>query len=424
MGCGAARLRVLYLSYTGLMEPLGQSQVLAYLRHLSESCTITLVTFEKAADLERKGDRDELARTCEAFGIRWLPRRYHRRPRIPATAWDVATLLWDITRLTATEGTDLVHCRSYVPAMAAWLAGKATGVPFLFDMRALWPEEMVEAGTLRRGSLTYKALLRMERHLITDAGTVVSLTQAAVRHLRSTYPESAGQRYIVIPTCVDLDRFAPRQSVPSSFTVGSLGTIVSGWYHLDWLFRLVREARTVVPGVRLKIVTRDDPDRVREAARRNGIDPSDMVLDRAAPGEVAQKVADMSFGALFFTAGISKLGSAPTRLGEFLACGIPVMGNRGVGDMAEIIETHRVGVVVEDGSPLSLANGIAAMREMLADPELASRCRAVAEEHFSVERGAKAYRHAYAEAGNARAGRSWRAMQHEASTGWEREPAP
>ena len=69
----------------------------------------------------------------------------------------------------------------------------------------------------------------------------------------------------------------------------------------------------------------------------------ECLIDNNGPNN-AKNIADMKAGLLYFTAGISKLGSAPTRMGEFLACGIPVIGNRGVGDMASLIEKYQVGI--------------------------------------------------------------------------------
>ena len=69
----------------------------------------------------------------------------------------------------------LVHARSYVPAAIAFLLHRLTGVPFIFDMRALWPEELITAGHLHRGSLLHQVLLLLEKHCLRDATAVVSL---------------------------------------------------------------------------------------------------------------------------------------------------------------------------------------------------------------------------------------------------------
>ncbi|MCH8168677.1 MAG: hypothetical protein IIC03_12230, partial [Proteobacteria bacterium] len=89
----AAAMRVLYLCYDGLLEPLIQSQVLAYLERLSRHHEITLVTFEKPADLGRPEEIAALRRRCAGSGIRWVARRYHHRPRLLATLYDLAVFL-------------------------------------------------------------------------------------------------------------------------------------------------------------------------------------------------------------------------------------------------------------------------------------------------------------------------------------------
>lgn len=387
---------ILYLSYTGLMEPLGRSQVLAYLSRVSKNNSITLVTFEKPADFSDHTAREALKKECDAHGITWLPRLYHHKPRLLATSWDFLMLLWDTWRLTTRNRTQLVHCRSYIPAIAAWLIGKVTKTPFIFDMRGLWPEELVDAGRLDKKSIIYKAINWLELRLLRDAATVVSVTKAAVIYLKQKYPETSNQHYAVIPTCVDLDRFhTARDRNPERLTIGSMGTILSGWYHIDWLFKLYNQALTQTPDARLKIVTRDNHTTIADVAKNNGTPIENIQFDRASANEVADKISDMSFGSLFFTAGVSKLGSAPTRMAEFLSCGIPVIGNRGVGDMADLIEKYNVGVVIEDGSDSSLTTGISKMMDLLSDETLSQRCRAAAEDYFSADRGAQTFQTIY-----------------------------
>ena len=80
----------------------------------------------------------------------------------------------------------LVHARSYVPAAIAFLLHRLTGVPFIFDMRALWPEELITAGHLHRGSLLHQVLLLLEKHCLRDATAVVSLTLCALVNSRNT----------------------------------------------------------------------------------------------------------------------------------------------------------------------------------------------------------------------------------------------
>ena len=99
---------------------------------------------------------------------------------------------------------------------------------------------------------------------------------------------------------------------------------------------------------------------------------------------------------MFYAGGaISELGRSPTRMAEVLACGRPVVGNKGVGDMAEILREHRVGVVLEGADPDQIASAHAALAELQRDPGLADRCRKTAQKLFSLSSGVEAYASIY-----------------------------
>ena len=105
---------VLYISYDGMLEPLGQSQVLAYLKRLATGRRIHLISFEKPDDWAQVAERERVAASMAGTGIVWHPLRYHKRPSALATAWDIAqgtaVGLWLVLR----HRLRIVHARSYV----------------------------------------------------------------------------------------------------------------------------------------------------------------------------------------------------------------------------------------------------------------------------------------------------------------------
>ena len=386
-------MRVLYLSYNGLLEPLGQSQVFAYLRLLSRQHRITLITFEKPADFADAGAMQAQREVCDRLGIRWLPQRYHHKPRLLATAWDltvyVSTSLFEAARGRA----DVIHCRNYVSSSVGLIIHWLLRKPFIFDMRALWPEEMLAAGRLKPNSPLFHAIKFMEKLCLTRAAAVVSLTEAAVEHLRTVYgSDVAGTRFCVIPTCVDLDRFTPSGTAnPGVLTLGSLGSVLSGWFKFDWLVAFFEAARAIEPDARLTIVTREDRDRVVSQAVDGGVEVERLSVFGVHPSQVPQAIAALSAVPMFYETGLASLGRSPTRLGEVLACGTPAVVNAGVGDVDAILRDYRVGVVMNDASPENMRAGAAALIELLADPALPARCRKAAEECFSLDGGAARY---------------------------------
>lgn len=394
----ASRLPVLYLTRNGLLEPLGQSQVMAYLRGLARDHAITLVTREKPEDWA-DAEAVALARAdCAAAGIRWLPAPFRRRPRLVAPALDLIAMARQARAEVRAGRAQLIHARSYLPAAVAWAVWRLTGTPFVFDMRALWPEELITAGRLRRGSALHAALRAMERRCLRDAAAVVSLTEAAAEHLREAHAaDLAGRRIAVIPTCVDLARFAPRAGrAPGPRVHGCIGTVLSGWFLTDWLAAWFEAAAARDPQARFEVVTRCDPARVRQALDGAGRLGARLTIGARPPGEMAQAIRGHDLSVMFYAGGqLSELGRSPTRMGEALASGLPVIANAGVGDVARIIAAHRVGVLVEGPSPDHMAAGLAAYEALARDPGLPARCRAAAEAVFSLAAGTEAYRALY-----------------------------
>ncbi|MDP2087326.1 MAG: glycosyltransferase [Gemmobacter sp.] len=386
----------LYLTRNGLLEPLGQSQVLAYLRGLSRDYRITLITYEKDEDRADAARMAAMRAECDRLGIRWLPQRFRPRPRVIAPALSMLRMVWLVQREVRGQGARLIHARSYIPAAVAMLVSRMTGVPFIFDMRALWPEELITAGRLRRGSLLHRAIVAAERACLRRAGAVVSLTHAAVDHLNRVYPDDmAGQRVAVIPTCADLERFVPGAQKPPLRVIGCLGTVLSGWFRLDWLSSFLSIAAARDPQAVFELTTRDDPARLRVALDPDGRLGERLRIAPSAPEDVHRVLQGQIASVMFFTDGLSKLGSSPTRMAEILGCGLPVVANDGVGDVAHIVRDYRVGVLAQSPDPQAMSSAWSDLMTLLEDPELPSRCRAAAEEVFSLETGTAAYAQLY-----------------------------
>lgn len=382
-----------YVTRNGLLEPLGQSQVFGYLRGLSREYGITLITYEKDEDWADADRVAEMRAACAELGIRWLPQRFLRWPRLIAPALSMVRMAWLLQREVRGQGARLIHARSYIPAGVALVVGRLLGVPFIFDMRALWPDELITAGRLRRGSLLHRAILAAERACLRRAGAVVALTHAAVDHLNRVYEaEMAGQRVAVIPTCADLDRFVPATAPPAERIIGCLGTVLSGWFRLDWLAAFVAVAARHDPALVFEMTTRDDPVAVRAAIDPTGGLGARLRIAPAASGEVPEVLQGQLASVMFYAGGeVSELGRSPTRMAEILGCGLPVVANDGVGDVARIIRDHRVGVVVRGSAEPEMQAAFDALLVLLADPGLATRCRKAAEELFSLDAGTAAF---------------------------------
>lgn len=386
---------VLYISYDGVLEPLGQSQVLAYLERLAAGRPIHLISFEKPRDWAELAERTRIASMIEGAGIRWHPLRYHKRPTALATAWDilcgVVVGCWLVVRYRLA----IVHARSYVPSVMALVLKRIAGVKYLFDMRGFWADERVDGNLWPRQGRMYALAKGFERRFLLAADHVVSLTHAAVNEMRRfPYLQRKMPTFTVIPTCADLARFRPPADKHEGFVLGYVGS-AGTWYLFDEVAACAARMLRMLPGARFLIVNRGEHKHIRETLAAAGVPPECIELVSATHAEVPQQIARMSAGIFFIRPMYSKQASAPTKLAEFLGCGVPCLSNGGVGDMAQVLESERVGIAIDGFSQAALDAGLKALQELVDDPDTSARCVNAARKHFSLDEGVLRYQLVY-----------------------------
>lgn len=387
---------VLYISYDGMLEPLGQSQVLAYLEQLSKNVEIHLISFEKIEDWKKKKLRQAVQARIRQAGIIWHPLRYHRNPSVLATAYDIACGIAVGTGVALRHRIDIIHARSYVAAAMTLAIKIFTRAKFLFDMRGFWADERIDGGIWRRGSLVYRITKGLERRFLQSADHVVTLTKASEREIvRFPYLQNRMPPLSVIPTCADLERFCLNGEGPKGpFTLGHVGS-TGTWYLFPETLAFFKTIEQFHPDALLLVVSRDPHDAIRAAAKRAGIADAKLDLVAADHRDIPKYLARMHAAAAIIKPVYSKIASAPTKLAEYLGCGVPCVGNVGVGDMQTIIEGEGVGVLLTDFSDADRQAAAKKLFLLLAEPGLRQRCAAAAKRLFSLETGVLAYLQIY-----------------------------
>ena len=395
--------RVLYISYDGLTDPLGQAQVLPYLAGLSAlGHRVTVLSCEKPQRMHTQGQR--IRGLCAAAGIRWRPLNYHKRPPILSSALDAAALQRSAIALHRREPFDLVHCRSYVPARAGLGLKRRFGVKFLFDMRGFWPDEKVEGNNWNLANplyrLVYRYFKRLESRLLRGADHIISLTEAGMAQLL-TRPELAHvpAPITVIPCCVDFAHFplagadskrAARERLgiaPDDAVLAYLGSLGS-WYMRDEMLDFFKVYAARRGAARFLFVTPDEPQPIRAAATARGIDSDRLIIVPATRDEVPELLAAADLGIFFIRPVFSKTASSPTKMGEMLAVGLPIVTNAGVGDVAAQVADMRCGIAIERFDDTSYA---AALDQLQSLAGTAQQRRERALRWFDVELGIERY---------------------------------
>ena len=415
--------KVLYITYDGLADPLGRSQILPYLTGLgARGHRITVLSCEKPALFRR--DAAEIAALCDAAGIDWQPLRYHKKPPILSGAFDTQRLKRAAIRLHKAQHFDLVHCRSYLAAAAGLALKRRCGVRFLFDMRGFWPDECVERGSWPVANPLYRTVYaymkRLEARLLNGADHIISLTEVGVERLRELTRLAGGRAPVtVIPCCADFEHFpliSQQARAEGRLALGiaaearvllHLGAVGS-CYMLEETFDFFAAYLARFPAAILLFVTHGPKHRIAAVAASRGIDPGRVVVREASRPDVPKLSAAADAGIFFIRQSPSTVAISPTRLGEMIALGLPIITNGGIADSSDMVERSGCGVVIDSFDAAAYAAAIARLEQRAMTP---SEIRASGRGWYDLAEGTRRYDEVY------------RALSTEAPLRLERAPA-
>jgi glycosyltransferase involved in cell wall biosynthesis len=431
--------KTLYICYFGLRQPLVQTQVLPYLRELmrgEDACDpvkVSLLTFEPNFRTNWTAEKIETERRRMADeGIDWHCLGYHKWPSAPATAYDILRGTLFVAKLLRREKFDVLHGRVHIPTLMGAIARKLSRhkPKLLFDIRGFFPEEYTDAGVWPEGGWLYRSAKRVEKWLMKEADGFVVLTEKAreilfgegespgrgdaetfgPREIEAGNPKSkiqnpkSGLRPVeVIPCCVDTYRFAASDDVARVRMRKKLGVETrkviayvgsfGGWYMTDEMIDFFSVAREHDTEAFVLVLTQRDKEIVAERMRERGFAEDDFHVGSVAPAEIPQYLSAADIALSFIKACYSKQSSSPTKIAEYLACGVPIIANRGVGDVDELIEKNRVGVLIDD---FSKAGYLKALNEIEKLGDVREKCRETAIREFDLANvGGSRYRRLY-----------------------------
>jgi glycosyltransferase involved in cell wall biosynthesis len=403
--------RVLYISYNGMLDALGQSQVIPYLKELSRAgVQFTLLSFERPHAFTPAGvaQCSALRRELAESGIDWHRLRYHQTPSLPATGYDVWAGTRYASRLVRSKQIEMVHARSHIPATIALRLKRRFGVKMIFDVRGLMAEEYADAGHWRKDSVPYRITKSVEGRAFAAADGVVTLTERIWPLLKQW--DGLRNREVaheVIPCCADLELFSFSQedrsrrreelALQDRFVVVYGGSI-DGWYLTESMADFFVTMRKQRSDAHFLWLTPSRHERVHDLMSTRGLGESDYTVLALNSRDMPSYLSAGDAGLAFIKPCFSKLASSPTKYAEYLGCGLPLIINAGVGDSDVLITREKVGALVDDFDEADYAKAWAVIDDLAGHPDqIRRRTREVAKRLFDVrgigaERYARLYR--------------------------------
>lgn len=402
--------KVLYITYDGLSDPLGQSQILPYLCGLSgEGCSITVLSCEKKEKISFEKEKiDALLRT---HNIKWEFIFYSKNPPYISHIKNYLSLKDKSLSLFKKDNFNIVHCRSYVSSLIGLLLKKKYGVKFVFDMRGFWADERIE-GKIWKNNFIYKQVYsffkKKEVQFLENGDYTISLTENAKNEIYNWKSFAKKKPPIkVIPCCVDLNLFS-QNNINQHYTtqlkkelnisdthfvltyIGSIGT----WYLLEEMFSFFKLLKSKKNNSLFLIISPDDKTYIQQKAKQVGIDNADLRITYSKRKDMPSLISISNLSVFFIKPSYSKKASSPTKMAELMAMGIPFITNSGIGDNDQIIKDFNAGILLPELNEKEYLSAIAQIDNFIASYNKSS-VRKKAEQFFSLESGVDKYKEIY-----------------------------
>jgi glycosyltransferase involved in cell wall biosynthesis len=400
---------ILFISYDGMTDPLGQSQVIPYLAGLTAyGYEFTILSCDKPK--KYGGHKEYVMSLLKPYAIKWVSIPYHKSPPVLSSYYDFLMLKKKAGELHKKEKFDMVHTRPGLPTLVALWLKKKYGVKFLNDIRGFWADERVDGGMWNIKNPLFKEIYKWfkkkEYECLEIADYNTCLTFKAKEEILSWTNISNQPLHIeVIPCSVDMNLFDPAKIdrelkdtlqkelhiKGSDFIISYLGSI-GGWYLTNEMMQFCKTACDAIPNAKVLFISPHNPSIIAAAAKKFGIPPEKVLVKYAKRHEVPALLSFSNYSIFFIKPCYSKLSSSPTKHGEIMAMGIPVITNAGVGDVMEIVEKYTSCFVLGELNQENYSH----YSEMLPAANFDSaKIRAGAAEFYSLENAVQKYLEVY-----------------------------
>jgi glycosyltransferase involved in cell wall biosynthesis len=352
---------VLYLTYDGLLDPLGESQILPYLLGSLESIDqLTIISFEKRNSLRL--DQNNLHKKLDAHHIKWTPLIFSERYGALGKIWDLMKLFITSSKYSFYYKPKLIHARGHISALIACWIKLMMGNKFLFDLRGLWVDERVDKGgwnlSLFFHRQQYALFKYLEKYTLRFADHIVVLTKIIIPEIIKISSQPSN-KITVIPCCADYEHFylaTPKDRMKSrkklniandQLVLGYHGSIGS-MYRIDRFLKLYELAKKIDRKISALIITRDTSllyslieDLVPSSIQK------DIHIQSGSRKNMPNLLEAIDISVSFIEPSYARQASSPTKIAESFAMGIPVICNPGVGDIEAQVKNLNGGKVID-----------------------------------------------------------------------------
>jgi len=384
---------ILVYSFQGIKDPLFRGLILQYLRDFNTPeprFCFHIITHEQAMYRANREEQEAFRKELAQWNIQWHPINYHNgRFLLLKKLYDFLHSLFVAAKIRFKYRTRFFIGYLTIAGAFGYLISRLLRMRLLVFCFEPHSDYMIDFGTWSRTSLKYSLLNTLEKREATrcDYLTVPTRhTQELVEHWGTR-----AKKIFRLPISVDTGKFIfcpeKRQEIRSKYNftgrraIFYLGKFRGIYYDVPEVVAFYGELRRQDPNIFAYVITPNIPEEIEDALLQEGFTRDDfVVLGKVPYEEVADYISAADLGLVAIPPLPSQRYRTPVKVGNYLACGVPLLIPKGIADDDELTENEKVGVVVREFSVAEAKRIQPELDALWNEPEeqLRARCREVA----------------------------------------------
>ncbi len=380
--------KILFITYDGILEPLGYSQILSYLIKLSRNYEINILSIEKENDLKNKKYYKEIVNLLNKNNINWSYLRYSKNFKLLL----ILRMFFSIFKIFFFKKIHLAHVRSYIPAIICYNFLKLFNTKLIFDMRGFWIDERVDWNIWNKKSIKYILFKYLEKKIIYKSHAIVTLTNDASFYIKKNFQIHHQTKIYVIPTSTQCDYNYEKKNIKNILNLTYLGAIGTR-YDFNKVIKFFNLISKKI-NTNLIIFNKDEHENILSRLKYNNISLDKFTLKYIKPNLINKNITDYALGIFFPVEGFYLKGYFPTKLGEFLSNGVPVVTCSINKHVDSIILENNVGIIINNFNNLDNKNLLLNIKDLINE-NTSKRCISVAKKYLNIDNAIETYEKIY-----------------------------
>ena len=400
---------VLVITYWSYKDALIQTYTLPYVRmmqkNLPKGSQLYLLTLEQDHLKIPPLEFDNIKRSLSTESINLFPVNYKKFGIKAMVYWFL--LFPRLITLCLRKDISHIHCWCTPAGAIGYLLSKLTGRILILDSYEPHAEAMIENGTWKRKSISFKLLFLLEKLQSNFTKTVISATEGMRYYAKEKYG-AVFDKFYVKPACVDMNLFSEKnikdpELLKALNLSGKLVCVYAGKFGGIYLEQEVFDFFKIASdywGEKFKILllTGHTAEDINKYCKRSNLDPS-VIVQRFVPhSEVPNHMGLGDFAITPVKTIPTKRFCTPIKNGEYWALGLPVVIPKDISDDSEIIEKNQIGAVLHSFDAKSYVRAVEVIDELLKTntrEDLYKKIRNIAHKYRSFGIAENIYRQIY-----------------------------